>query len=85
MENPEGLWTLYFRSGFFGTGVAVLRDNRVLGGDTYYYYDGNFTLKDNIVEAIIKIVRFNLTGVGVFGNMDSFNLDVSGDITGTEM
>lgn len=65
--------------------MAVLKDNRVLGGDTYYYYDGKFTLKDNRVEATIMVVRFNLTGVGVFGNLASFNLNVSGDITGNEM
>ena len=85
MKKMEGLWTIYFRSGFFGTGVAVFKDNRLLGGDTYYYYDGNFKLRDHRVDATIMVVRFNLTGVGVFGNLDSFNLNVSGDITGDEM
>src|SRR5271157_4366202 len=85
MENLEGLWTVYFRLGFFGTGVAVFKNNRLLGGDTYCYYDGNFTLQDNKVEATIRVVRFNLTGVTIFGNLDSFNLSVSGDITGDEM
>ncbi|MGO9413836.1 MAG: hypothetical protein ACLP51_01675 [Syntrophobacteraceae bacterium] len=85
MENLEGLWTVYFRLGFFGTGVAVFKNNRLLGGDTYYYYDGNFKLQDNRIEAKFRVVRFNLTGAAVFGNLDSFNLNVSGDVTGDEM
>lgn len=85
MEKLEGLWTVYFRLGFFGTGVVVLKDNRLLGGDTYYYYDGNFKLQDNRFDATIRIVRFNLTGVSIFGNLESFNLNVSGDISGGVM
>ncbi len=85
MENLEGLWTVYFRLGFFGTGVAVFKGNRLLGGDSHYYYDGNFKLQDNRIDATIMVVRFNLTGVTVFGNLDLFNLNVSGDITGDEM
>src|SRR5271169_2753966 len=85
MEKLDGLWTVYFRLGFFGTGVVVFKDNRLLGGDTYYYYDGNFKLQDNRVDATIRVVRFNLTGVAIFGNLDSFNLNVTGDISGAEM
>ncbi len=85
MEHLEGLWTAYFHSGFFGTCIVVIKDNRILGGDTHYYFDGKVKLQDNRVEASIKVVRYNLTGESVFGNLDFFNLKVSGDIAGAEM
>jgi hypothetical protein len=82
MENLEGLWTVSFQSNFqtVGTGVVVFTHNRILGGDTFYYYDGNINVQGNRAEATVKIVRFNKAGMAIFGNLDSFNLKVSGDI-----
>lgn len=82
MENLEGLWTVSFHSNFqtFGTGVAVFINDRILGGDTAYYYDGNVKVQDNRAEASIRVVRFNKAGMAIFGDLDSFNLKVSGDI-----
>ncbi len=87
MENLEGLWTVSFLSNFqtFGTGVVVLTQNRILGGDAFYYYDGNVKTQDKTVEANIKVVRFNKAGMAIFGNVDSFNLNVSGSIMEPEM
>lgn len=87
MENVEGLWTVSFHSNFqtFGTGVAVFVQDRILGGDAAYYYDGNVKIQGNRAEASIKVVRFNKAGMAIFGNLDSFNLKVSGDITAPEM
>jgi len=88
MENLEGLWTVSFQSNFqtFGTGVVVfMGEGRILGGDSSYYYDGNLKERDNQAEANIKVVRFNKTGMAIFGNLDSFNLKVSGKITAPNM
>ena len=30
----------------YATGVIVLCDGRILGGDTYFYYTGSYTFKD---------------------------------------
>lgn len=83
MENLEGLWTVFFQSNFqtFGFGVAVFVGDRILGGDAAYYYDGNVKVQDNRAEASIKVVRFHRTGMAIFGDLNSFNLKVSGDIT----
>lgn len=40
----QGLWTIEFGSsaGIYGSGVIVLRDGTIKGGDTSYYYDGSY-------------------------------------------
>jgi hypothetical protein len=40
----EGLWTIEFGShaGLFGSGVAVLRDGKIEGGDDSYFYLGSY-------------------------------------------
>ncbi len=87
MESLEGLWTVSFQSNFqtFGTGIAVFKDDRLLGGDSFYYYDGQVIVEGNFVTVSIKIVRFNKEGMAIFGNLDSFNLKISGDITPASM
>lgn len=86
MENLEGLWTVIFQSNFqtFGSGVAVFVKDRLLGGDTSYYYDGNVKIEGDRVEASVKVVRFNKAGIAIFGNLDAFNLKVSGNVSTSE-
>jgi hypothetical protein len=83
METFEGLWTVYVQSNFqtIGSGVAVVIRDRILGGDGFYYYDGNLKVQGNTAEATIRIVRFNQAGMGIFGNLDSYTLRVSGDVS----
>jgi hypothetical protein len=40
----EGLWTIEFGSnaGMFGSGVVVLREGKIEGGDASYYYVGSY-------------------------------------------
>jgi len=40
----EGLWTMEFGSnaGIFGSGVIVMRDGKIEGGDASYYYIGSY-------------------------------------------
>jgi hypothetical protein len=97
MENLEGLWTVSFQSNFqtFGTGVGVFIRDRILGGDSFYYYDGNVKISQpstlagalggGKAEATIKVVRFNKAGVAIFGNLDSFTLKVAGDFSTSSM
>ncbi len=87
MENLQGLWTVFFQSNFqtFGSGVVLFMGDRVLGGDAAYYYDGNIKLQSNMVEISVKVVRFNKAGTAIFGNLDAFNLKVSGDISASNM
>ncbi len=47
--------------------MAVLETNRIFGGDSGYYYLGNYTIKDNQFEAIVKIVKHNPPVEDAFG------------------
>jgi hypothetical protein len=88
MENLEGLWTVSFQSNFqtVGTGVVVFNHDRLLGGDSYYYYDGIISMQgENRADVTVKVVRFNKEGMAIFGNLDSFNLKVSGEIAVPKM
>lgn len=87
MDEFEGLWTVSFQSNFqtFGSGVAVFTHNRILGGDSSYYYQGSVKTDGSKVEASINVVRFNKEGNAIFGNIDSFNLRVTGDIRDSDM
>jgi T3SS negative regulator,GrlR len=40
----QGLWTIEFGStvGQFGSGVVILQDGRILGGDNGYFYVGTY-------------------------------------------
>ena len=78
----EGLWTIEFASPIgFGTGVMVLTDRRLLGGDAGYYYSGEYTVSDHHIDGKAEIVRFDKNSLSVFGNMDNFTLDFSGEVS----
>jgi len=56
----EGLWTAEFgsSSGMFGSGVAVFRDGKILGGDNSYFYVGEYTLSGDTFVATLRISPF---------------------------
>lgn len=63
-------------------GVAVLETNRVLGGDSGYYYVGNYTIKDGQIDANVRIVKHNAVWANVFGDASqSFNVKMQGTVS----
>jgi len=82
----NGLWTVEFISinNRFGKGVIVLSGNpsngRLLGGDSAYYYSGHYNIINNIISANVIIIKYNPVGTSVFGDLDSFNLSINGEI-----
>lgn len=87
MKSLQGLWTLFFQSNLqtTGSGVAVFVNDRVLGGDDVYYYNGNVSIQGNKVELTVRIVRFNKMGHSIFGDLDSYHLKVAGEIHKSNM
>jgi hypothetical protein len=83
----NGLWTVEFGSnaGLFGSGVIVMRDGRIEGGDDSYYYIGSY---EPVLETTYPIsfkatlsVRPFLTGrESVFR---TFNKDLTLKLVGT--
>ena len=44
----QGLWTIEFGSsaGIYGSGVIIIREGKIKGGDATYYFDGSYEAAD---------------------------------------
>jgi hypothetical protein len=81
----DGLWTAEFGSstGIFGGGVAVFRDGKILGGDGFYYYIGEYSLHGTALHATIKLAPFIEGAESVFKTVGrNLTLDLVGSLTG---
>ena len=76
VESYEALWAVYFGdasdpSGFdpgrMNAGVAVLETQRIFGGDSQYYYVGNYEVEKDRITATVTITHFNGEGWIAFG------------------
>jgi hypothetical protein len=86
----EALWSIEFisKNGNFGAGIVVLESGRVYGGDSSYYYIGEYSLENkkisikatanhysgpvNNIVGPVKKVTWTLNGV--INNPNSFDV-----------
>jgi len=56
----NGLWTAEFgtSNGMFGGGVVTFENGKISGGDSWYYYVGEYSLNGRILRATLRIVPF---------------------------
>jgi hypothetical protein len=84
----QGFWTIEFGSsaGLYGSGVVVMRDGKIQGGDTSYYYDGSY---EELVapqdprkfKAKIQIRPFSPDAMSIFRTFgENFSLDLEGEL-----
>ncbi len=81
----EGLWTseFYGLHGWENTGVAVLRDGHVLGGDRHHHTVGTYTVSGNKVTLSLQINYHGKPRV-LFGSSDRrLNLQLAGEFAST--
>ena len=80
----NGLWTVEFSSALniVGKGVLVLSGGRLFGGDSGYYYSGNFEVDSNTVSGTFDATRFDINSVSVFGDIGDFSLSFKGTVSG---
>jgi hypothetical protein len=84
----EGLWTIEFGSsaGIFGTGVAVMREGKIEGGDTSYYYFGTYEKPNpekqypSIFKARIEVKPYMPGAESVF---KTYNRSITLNLEGT--
>lgn len=79
----EALWSVTFvvpSSGNYGAGVVVLENGTVRGGDSGYYYVGNFRVKDDTIIAEVSINHYFGAPNNVFGNIQKTQVTLSGKI-----
>lgn len=81
----NGLWTVKFTStlNIVGQGVLVFFNDRLLGGDSGYYYSGKFKVANNSISGTIDITRFDKNSVSVFGDIGDFSLSFQGTVSET--
>ena len=81
----EGLWTVEFGSsaGIAGAGVAVFRDGKIMGGDSGYYYVGEYQLDGNRIVGSLNVTPFLPNYRSVFGTVGrAFRLKLDGSLSG---
>ena len=78
----DGLWTIEFISTLHlvGSGVAVLSDNRLLGGDEGYYYSGHYDTENGQFSGTIDVTRYNRKSLSVFGDIGQYTMELEGKI-----
>lgn len=83
----EGLWTAEFQSGVggAGSGVVVVRNGTIMGGDAGYYYTGTYSVDDGKVQVALQIQRYREGHKSVFGPADNLRLTLSGSVDGSRM
>ena len=76
MDN--GLYSVNFRTPIGnGSGVVVLNDGRIEGGDAAIYYKGTYTHENGNFTANVQTGRHSPGAHSVFGR-DAVEIDISG-------
>lgn len=81
MKN--GLYIAEFRTPLDeATGVIVIENDTVMGGDSGMYYAGLIKRQDDRIEVSLTVRRHNPTSQSVFGDFDTFALSLTGRARG---
>lgn len=56
----EALWSMEFQTSAKGegTGIVVMKDGKIAGGDNQYFYVGTYKLKDRTVTADVSVTHY---------------------------
>jgi len=79
---PNGLYSITFRagqSGPTGSGVIVLRDGLILGGDSSLLYEGTYQQNDGKFAATVQTSRHAFDIASLFG-LDNATLSFDGTV-----
>ena len=79
----NGKYSVWFRTPLGeGTGIVVLQDGNISGGDTVIAYGGSYQQDDDVFSADIAIKRHSPGQLSVFG-IDDVDISLTGKSTGT--
>ncbi len=78
----EALWSIEFiaNTGDFGAGVVVFESGRLFGGDSGYFYVGNYRISAGILTAEVIVNHYSGPFNSVFGSLTKFTLSLSGQV-----
>ena len=80
----EALWAVYFVAPGLddsGAGVVVLENGTVRGGDSSYFYVGDYRVKDDTLTANVTVNHFAGALNNIFGQVKKINVVLSGKIS----
>lgn len=85
--NIEALWAVYFgdAAGQVNGGVVVFETSRIFGGDSKFYYTGEYHISGKRISARITATHYHgdrMTAFGFPAN-DPFKVEVSGQHDGS--
>lgn len=82
----EGLWIVKFTAAqLSGSGVLVLSQGKVFGGETGFYYIGTYVADGNVVKARVMIRNFDPSVPSGFGIPGDYEMDVSATMQDSTM
>jgi T3SS negative regulator,GrlR len=61
-----------------GTGIVVIRNGTINGGDRGYTYQGRFKRQEYGLDLQINVKRWNPEWISIFGDTEEFNLKFEG-------
>ena len=89
MKTIEALWAVYFDdvAGYRNGGVVVFETLRIFGGDSKFYYTGEYEVSGEEVTARVTSTHYHGDGMTAFGfpTTGSVRLEVRGTRQGDEM
>jgi len=61
--GPSGVWSVVFgtANGDTATGVMVFDDERIAGGDSNFYYTGNYHCDGDAITAQVKVAHYGFS------------------------
>jgi len=62
-----------------GAGLVVFfKNQRILGGDSNYFYSGSYEIKDGVVEGEVEVKYLGTKASSLFGPVNRFRIKFSG-------
>ena len=86
----EGLWSISFSTveqpqNDVGAGVVVFETLRIFGGDSVYFYTGNYSIvKENQIEASVSVNHYYGPPLSIFGPLAKCTIIIDGSIAADE-
>jgi hypothetical protein len=73
----EALWSVHFATqGGAGGGVVIFETGKIFGGDSQYYWVGNYTVQNGQLIADIDVSHYSGPPYSVFGPLQKFRLNL---------
>jgi hypothetical protein len=79
----QALWSVEFVNNqfYFGGGVVVLASGKALGGDSNYYYKGEYELRtDGVFNARVEVTHYFGALSTIFGPVEKLTLVLGGNV-----